>query len=104
MQKRYNNDPDLWATHRGERMLSWGFNTLGEYTCQRGLPVGTWGGKSGNAVKLPFILFLSVSADSIYHPSDIGRRTDQADHQRNPIVHLQLCPQLLWRGSDGRFR
>jgi len=72
MQKRYNNDKELWATHRGERMLSWGFNTLGEYTCQRGLPVGTWGGKSGNPVKLPFILFLSVSADSIYHTSDIG--------------------------------
>jgi hypothetical protein len=72
MQKRYNNDAELWATHRGERMLSWGFNTLGEYTCERGLPVGTWGGKSGNPVKLPFILFMSTAAESIYYPSDIG--------------------------------
>jgi len=72
IQKRYNNDKELWATHRGERMLSWGFNSLGEYTCERGLPVGTWGGKSGNPIKLPFILFMSTSADSIYHTSDIG--------------------------------
>ena len=27
MEQRYNNDRELWATHRGERMLSWGFNT-----------------------------------------------------------------------------
>lgn len=72
MQRRYHNDAELWATHRGERMLSWGFNTLGEYTCERGLPVGTWGGKSGNAVKLPFVFFMSTAADSLYHPSDIG--------------------------------
>ena len=72
MQQRYNNDRELWATHRGERMLSWGFNTLGEYTCERGLPVGTWGSKSGNPVKLPFILFFSVASDALHHTSDIG--------------------------------
>lgn len=70
--KRYNGNAELWAAHRGERMLSWGFNTLGEYTCFRGLPVGTWGSKDGNPVKLPFIFFMSGAADALYHPSDIG--------------------------------
>ena len=72
MQQRYNNDAELWAMHRGERMLSWGFNTLGEYTGTRGLPVGTWGGKSSNPVKLPFIFFMDTADLAIYHPSDIG--------------------------------
>ncbi|MGO9518102.1 MAG: Ig domain-containing protein [Candidatus Korobacteraceae bacterium] len=70
--QRYRGDAELWAAHRGERMLSWGFNTLGEYTCFRGLPVGTWGSKDGNSVKLPFIFFMSGAADSLYHPSDVG--------------------------------
>ena len=30
--QRYHDDASLWATHRGQRMLSWGFNSLGEYT------------------------------------------------------------------------
>ena len=70
--KRYHGDADLWAVHRGERMLSWGFNTLGEYTGFCGLPVGSWGGKDGNAVKLPFIFFMSAASDSLYHPSELG--------------------------------
>jgi hypothetical protein len=70
--QRYHGDAGLWAAHRGQRMLSWGFNTLGEYTGFDGLPVGTWGGKDGNAVKLPFIFFMSGAGDSLYHPSDIG--------------------------------
>ena len=72
LKDRYNNDMELWAAHRGQRMLSWGFNALGEYTAYRGLPVGTWGGKSGNAVKLPFILLFTVSSDLLYHPKDLG--------------------------------
>jgi len=70
--QRYHGDAELWAAHRGERMLSWGFNTLGEYTCFRGLPVGTWGAKDGNPVKLPFIFFISGAGDALYHPSDLG--------------------------------
>lgn len=71
MKSRYNNDTDLWATHRGERLLSWNFNTLGEYTSMRGLPVGTWGGKNGNPVKLPFIMLLNTSSDLLNHPGDL---------------------------------
>lgn len=72
LKSRYNNNMDVWATHRGERILSWGFNTLGEYTGYRGLPVGTWGGKDGNSVKLPFILLFTTSSDLLYHPTDLG--------------------------------
>ena len=72
LQQRYGGDMDQWAAHRGQRMLSWGFNVLGEYTAERGLPVGTWGGQSGNPVKLPFILLMNTVADSQYHFTDIG--------------------------------
>jgi hypothetical protein len=71
LKSRYNNNMDVWATRRGNRLLSWNFNTLGEYTWERGLPVGTWGGRSGNSVKLPFILLFSTSGDLLNHPDDI---------------------------------
>ncbi len=71
MASRYNNNKDLWATRRGQRLLSWNFNTLGEYTSTRGLPIGTWGGKYGNSVKLPFIMLFSTSSDLLHHPGDL---------------------------------
>ena len=73
MQQRYNNDGELWAAHAHQRMLSYGFNTLGEYTSQRGLPVGTWGSQNNaNPVKLPFILFFDATSDIVNHPTDVG--------------------------------
>src|SRR5271165_1596044 len=70
--QRYQGNTELWAAHRGERMLSWGFNTLGEYTGFSGMPVGLWGSKDGNPIKLPFIFFMSGAGDSLYHPSELG--------------------------------
>ena len=84
MQSRYGNNINLWATHRGERMLIWGFNTLGEYTAQTGLPVGTWGGTTmDNTVKLPFILLFSAASDLYLNPQRIpGQVGSHQEHHR----------------------
>ena len=96
LQQRYNNDMDLWAQHRGKRMLYWGFNTLGEYTSGRGLPVGTWGDKGGNLVKLPFILFCNTAADLIYHPDQLG----VAEPIKNIVDGI---PQSTYNDYQGRL-
>ncbi len=72
MQSRYANNTTLWSQHRGQRMQSWGFNTLGEYVQQTGLPVGTWGGHVGNPVRQPFILLFPTSADAYNSPARLG--------------------------------
>jgi len=69
---KYGGDANLWATHRNERLLSWGFNTLGEYTSTRGLPVGTWGSTTGNSIQLPFILIMGAAVDSMSNPISLG--------------------------------
>ena len=97
MQSRYNNSIDLWAVHRGERMLSWGFNTLGEYTSTTGLPVGTWGGSSGNLVKLPFILMFSAASDLYLNPQRIPGQVD-------PIKDITVgVPESTYNGYQGRL-
>jgi Putative Ig domain len=95
MQSRYNNDTSLWAVHRGERMLSWGFNTLGEYTAQTGLPVGTWGDQGGNSVKLPFILLFSAASDLYLNPQRIPGQVD-------PIKNITIgVPQSTYNDYQG---
>jgi Putative Ig domain len=97
MQSRYGGDNNLWATHRGQRMLSWGFNTLGEYTAQTGLPVGTWGGHTGNPVKLPFILLVNAAADLYLNPQRIPNQVD-------PIKSITAgVPQSTYDGWQGRL-
>ncbi len=97
MQARYGGDNNLWATHRGQRMLSWGFNTLGEYTAQTGLPVGTWGGHNGNPVKLPFILLINAAADLYLNPQRIPNMPD-------PIKSITAgVPQSTYDGWAGRL-
>ena len=78
-------------------MLSWGFNTLGEYTAQAGLPVGTWGGTGGNAVKLPFILLFSAASDLYLNPQRIPGQVD-------PIKDITVgVPQSTYDGYEGRL-
>ena len=93
---RYGTNMELWATHRGERMQSWYFNTLGEYTSQRGLPVGTWGGHNGNSVKLPFILLFPTAGDAYLSPSRLG--LPQA--LKNIVAGV---PHSTYNGYQGRL-
>lgn len=65
IQSKYGGNLDLWATQRNRRILSWGFNALGEYASTRGLPVGVYGRPNGNVASLPFILMLSTVGDAM---------------------------------------
>src|ERR1017187_2414424 len=40
---KYGGNWTLWNTHKNERLLSWQFNTIGEYNNQEGLPVDVYG-------------------------------------------------------------
>lgn len=96
MQSRYNNNVALWAVHRSERMLSWGFNTLGEYTAQTGLPVGTWGSTTNaSPVKLPFILMFSAASDLYLNPQRIP---GQVDPIKNITVGVPLSTYNDYQG------
>ena len=79
IQQKYRGDVDLWATQRNRRLLSWGFNTLGEYTAQRGLPIGVWGGAGGNAVKLPFIIIINALMYGETTPGRLGMKDPLKD-------------------------
>ncbi len=97
MQSRYNGDTSLWATHRGERLLSWGFNALDIYTAQTGLPVGTWGGTSGNPVKLPFVQMFAAAADLYLNPQRIPGQVD-------PIKNITAgVPLSTYNGYAGEL-
>src|SRR5229473_6736890 len=65
IQSKYGGNGNLWATQRNRRILSWGFNALGEYASTRGLPVGVYGGRNGNSSQLPFILMLGAAGDAM---------------------------------------
>ncbi len=65
IQSKYGGDSNLWATQRNRRILSWGFNALGELASTRGLPVGVHGGRNGSSPQLPFILMLGAAGDAM---------------------------------------
>jgi Bacterial Ig domain len=70
---KYGGDVNKWATNRNNRFLRWGFNTLGEFTSTRGLPVSTWGGsQAANPVKLPFIMIMDVAVGANLAPASYG--------------------------------
>ncbi len=66
IRNKYGGDVNLWAEQRNRRLLSWGFNTLGEYTSFRGLPVGVWGDPVPSVqTKLPFIPIMNGAVDAV---------------------------------------
>jgi hypothetical protein len=72
MQQKYGGDVKLWATQRNRRLLSWGFNALGEFTSPSGVPIGIRGSAEGNAVKLPVLLLINALAHAQSVPGRLG--------------------------------
>ncbi len=60
IQTKYGGRTAKWFVHRNERLVSYGFNTLGEYVSSTGLPIDVYGGVNASPVKMPFILILNV--------------------------------------------
>jgi len=70
---KYGGNGFAWGTNINHHLLSWGFNTLGEYSSTSpAIPIGAYGAADGNSIKLPFILLLTPALDSMQNPSSIG--------------------------------
>ncbi len=61
LQQKYHGDPSVFARHTTQRLQSWGFNTLGEYSSSYAYPVPTFGRSQGNPDQMPFIRYLNIS-------------------------------------------
>jgi hypothetical protein len=96
---KYRGDVNLWATQRNRRLLSWGFNTLGEYTSTRGLPVPVWGGRTGDGVKLPFVLMLNTSLDAFLSPA----RLELPDPLKDIVAGVPQSSYNGYRAPLGDF-
>ena len=93
--QKYHGDVNLWATQRNRRLLSWGFNTLGEFTAQRGLPIGTRGAQEGNAVKLPFILVIN----GLMYGESVPGRLGMKGPLKNIVKGVPRSTYDGWPGS-----
>ena len=93
LQQKYGN-VNTWAIQRNHRLLSWGFNTLGEYHEGRGLPVGMYGSAAGNPVKLPFIMFPNVLIQAFNTPERFGLH----DPLKNIVAGTLPQYYKAWRG------
>lgn len=56
--RRYGGDWDKFASRAVRRLRAWGFNTLGEYSASRVLPVPMPCSPRGNREKMPFVRLL----------------------------------------------
>jgi len=92
---KYGGNWTLWYTHRNQRLLSWGFNTLGEYNMQQGLPIDVNGGHNANSVKLPFIAEINAMTAMRGHPTSYGINEPPKDI----VAGVPTTTYRLWRGS-----
>lgn len=60
MQRKYNNSNSTWAKNANTRLLSWGFNAIGDYSLNYTYPVNTNGVSIACPVKLPFIQIVNA--------------------------------------------
>ncbi|MGH9451747.1 MAG: Ig domain-containing protein [Terriglobia bacterium] len=66
--QKYPGGGLLWGNNTTSRLLSWGFNTLGEYTSTCLSPIGTHGGYLYNEPRMPVIMILNAVSDSMRNP------------------------------------
>lgn len=57
-----------WAMHTNERLISWGFNTLGEYTDGCDSPISTWNQSNAVSPKMPKIIMINAAPDAMFRP------------------------------------
>jgi hypothetical protein len=93
LQQKYGT-VNGWAMQRNRRLLSWGFNTLGEYHEGRGLPVGVYGSPAGNPAKMPFIVFPNILLQALNSPGRFGLQ----DPLKNIVAGTSPKYYSGWRG------
>ena len=70
---KYGANKTNWATHQNSRLLSWQFNTIGEYATTYVLPVNTNRFQNNaNPVKLPFVPLVNAMVTMQLWPTTIG--------------------------------
>ena len=92
---KYGGDWSKWYTHRNQRLLDWGFNTLGEYNETQGLPIDMNGLRSANSVKLPFIAEINAMTAMRGHPAMFGI----SEAPKDIVPGVPATTYKLWRGS-----
>ncbi len=58
---KYGDNKFAFITQALRRIRSWAFNTIGEYSASYAIPIGMYGRRDGNPVKMPFIMQVNVS-------------------------------------------
>jgi len=58
---KYGDNKFAFITQALRRIRSWAFNTTGEYSASYAIPIGMYGRRDGNSVKMPFIMQVNVS-------------------------------------------
>jgi hypothetical protein len=92
---KYGGNWTLWNTHKNERLLSWQFNTIGEYNNQEGLPVDVYGSHNASPVKLPFIEAINAIYAMWGNPTMYGVN----EHPKDIVPGVPTTTYRLWRGS-----
>ena len=93
---KYGGNKTNWATHQNNRLLSWRFNTIGEYATTYVLPVNTNRlHNNASPVKLPFIPLINAMVDIAVHPSYIGL----PEAAKNIVTGVPATTYRGWRGG-----
>ncbi len=93
---KYGGNKTNWAMNQNNRLLKWGFNTIGEYATTYVLPVNTNRfHNNANPVKLPFIALINAMPTMFVHPTLIGL-------PEAPKSLIKGVPSniTVWRGSN----
>ncbi|MDE3181292.1 MAG: putative Ig domain-containing protein [Acidobacteriota bacterium] len=98
MKTKYSGNGGLWGNNTTSRLLSWGFNALGEFTSTCISPIGAHGGNFFNEPRIPVIIILNPVLDSMRNPPAYELR------MREPIKDITAgVPQTTFSGYRGHL-
>ena len=95
---KYGGNKTNWGSHNNSRLLSWQFNTIGEYASTYVEPVNTGGSHSNaNPVKLPFIPLINAMPSMWVHPT-LAAGGSIPEAPKNMILGVPLSI-MVYRGG-----
>ncbi|MGH9395372.1 MAG: hypothetical protein ACRD18_00790, partial [Terriglobia bacterium] len=85
-----------WATHLNERLLSWGFNALGEFTSTCDTPIGAHGYTRYDSPRMPVIMIIDTAQDALFNPTSPAASLPEA------VKSISMgVPKTTWTGWKG---
>ncbi|MGH9450967.1 MAG: putative Ig domain-containing protein, partial [Terriglobia bacterium] len=85
-----------WGTHLNERLQSWGFNTLGEFTSTCDTPIGANGNDIYDIPQMPVIMIIDAVQDAMFNPQSAAVNLPEAVKNISAGV-----PKTTWTGWRG---